>query len=619
MDVVLPEKVPVFRTALRETAPILPSALTVSAAIALQPLFGLPAWSTRAPFVAAGVLVETVALVAAAWIALVLGSAARFRLGRLAMPATAAMAGALLLAVPAHPLHGAEAEQLAGRLAGLTLLVLGAALPALQGRFALRLGLALPAAASAAGLLFSPAVRPDLVLVTVDTLRADRINGPEYVGLAPNVQRFAGEAVRFTHVWSVAPWTIPATSSIFTGVHPTAHGARFCDDVEEAAPLSRSLFLESPPRAPSPLFTAMSPRLETLPQALSRGGYVTGGFSDWFFISPRTGFGRGFDHFRLAPHDEDHLVVKEAGTWLRDMRRSGLRPVFLYAHLFGPHQPYEAGSDSPADDPGYDGPLPATCFETFTTELNGELVVRRIMEWGDPLPPEDLHHIAALYNAEVRRVDRRFGELLAAVDGAAPSGRETLVVFTADHGDFLGRKNLLDHGHYVYDPVLRVPLLVRYPRSWNVTPRIDPAPVSSVDVYPTLLGAAGVTPSHRLTSQDLPSVAGSAPPTRRLVAENNVNLALCLRFGDRFRHAFDVVVDGRWKLILTDGRTPELFDIEADPGETCDRSADEPRRVADLHRWLETFRQREAVYAPGDGPSLEPEEVRKLRSVGYAR
>ena len=152
-----------------------------------------------------------------------------------------------------------------------------------------------------------------------------------------------------------------------------------------------------------------------------------------------------------------------------------------------------------------------------------------------------------------------------------------------------------------------------------MTPHVDPAPVSSVDVYPTLLRAAGVTPSHLLTSLALPEAPVVASRPRRLVAENGVNVAMCLLFGDRFRHAFEVVVDGRWKLIVTDGAKSELFDIEADPAESFDRSADEPRRVADLRGWLENFHRQETVYAPGGRPSLAPEEARRLHSLGYAR
>ena len=290
-----------LRIAFRGTALVLPAALTVACFIAVRPLFTLPAWSTRAPLAVAEVLGTTAALVLIAWIVVALGLGARTRFGRLAPPAAAAAAVALLLAAPAGSVQGAEVDQVAGRLVGGGLLVLAAAFPVLRVRLALRLGLAASAAASAAGLFLSPTVRPDIVLVTVDTLRADRINAREFADLAPNVQRFAGEAVRFTHVWSVAPWTIPAMSSIFTGIHPSAHGARFCNDAAESLPISRWWFIHGAPNEPHPIHTIMTRGVETLPEALSRGGYATGGFSDWFLVSPRTGFARGFDRFSLAP------------------------------------------------------------------------------------------------------------------------------------------------------------------------------------------------------------------------------------------------------------------------------------------------------------------------------
>jgi arylsulfatase A-like enzyme len=498
-------------------------------------------------------------------------------------------------------------------------LILGTLLFPLRSRAAFRAGLAAAAAAAILAVPLEPAVRPDLVLVTVDALRADRINDSGFAELAPNVQRFAEGAVRFTHAWATAPWTIPAMSSIFTGIHPSAHGARFCNDAAGAAPPSRWLFAEGSPLAPNPLFTVMTNGVETLPQALSRGGYLTGGFSDWFFISPGTGFARGFDRFVLTEHDHDGLVVEEALRWFRQARGSRLQPVFLFVHLFGPHQPYEPSPDDLKPGYRYEGPLPATCFDIWDSQLDGEQLAQRIMARGESLPPDVLTHIRALYDGEVRAVDRNVGRLLAAVDGICLSGEETMVVLSADHGEFLGGKNLLDHGHYVYDPVLRVPLIVRFPRSSRVPRHVVPTDVSPVDIYPTLLGAAGVSPDDPLTSEDLRGAVKASSPGRRLAAENNVNLAMCLLFGDRFRHTFDVVIEGRWKLILTDGRSPELYDIEADPGESTDRSADDPRRVADLRTWLDGFRHREIVYPPAGRPSLTPDDVRQLRSLGYVR
>ncbi|HQR68255.1 MAG TPA: sulfatase, partial [Thermoanaerobaculia bacterium] len=505
-------------------------------------------------------------------------------------------------------------------LAGWTLLAAAAALPPLRGRTFLRLGAALAAATLGAGIALAPPVRPDILLVTVDTLRADRINAPGFAHLAPNVQRFAKGAVRFTRAWSTAPWTIPSMSSIFTGIHPTGHGARFCSDLSEAAPISRWWFTDGPVRSPNPVFTSMSGAVETLPQALSRGGYLTAGFTDWFFVSSRTGFARGFDVFDFSAHDHDDLVADASVSWLRRARPSSLRPVFLFVHFFGPHQPYEAPRDAPRRSPRADVSLPTGCFDVWHSELNGTLVAQSVMRGEVPLHPAVLGHIAHLYDEEVRTVDRRFASLLAAFDEEAAPGGGALVALTADHGDFLGEKVLLDHGHYVFDPVLRVPLLVRFPRSWNVTPREFTGAVSSHDVYPTLLRAGGVTPRHPLSSEDLrATLAAPEGSGRRLLSENDVHDAMVLLFGDRFAHRFEAVTDGRWKMILTDGRDVELYDLESDPGESVNRAADEPRRVADLRRWLDETRRNEVRHRSAGRPVLRPEEMRNLRSLGYVR
>lgn len=608
------------RESLRGIGRALPAALSAAALVTAWPFFALPAWSTRARLLVGGVVGSTLVLVAAAGFLVALLSPALRRFGRAAAPLAALAAGGLLLAVPTQGLAGTEMFRLTGRLAGWVVLAAGAVLPRPAGRRLLRIGGVAAAATLAAGLFFAPPVRPDIVLVTVDALRADRINAPEFAGLAPNIQRFAKGAVRFTHAWSTAPWTIPAMSSIFTGIHPSTHGARFVPDVAEASPVSQWWFTDGPVQSPNPLFTVMSGSVETLPQALSRGGYVTAGFTNWFFVSPKTGFSRGFDVFDVMAHDHDDLLVEESVAWLRRARPSSVRPLFLFVHFFGPHQPYEAPRDAPRQAPGPELPLPPDCFDVWHSELDGELVAQRVMRREVPLPPAVLEYIARLYDEEVRTVDRRFEGLLSVLDeGASPEG-EWLIALTADHGDFLGEKSLLDHGHYVYDPVLRVPLLVRFPHTWKVTPREFSGAVSSHDVYPTLLRAAGVTPGHPLSAEDL-RVALAAPeaPRRQLLAENNENDAMTMHFGRRFAHTFEAVTDGRWKLILTDGKQAELFDLENDPGESVDRAADEPRRIAELRRWLEDFRRSETRYPSEGRPVLSPEEMKKLRSLGYVQ
>jgi arylsulfatase A-like enzyme len=149
-----------------------------------------------------------------------------------------------------------------------------------------------------------------------------------------------------------------------------------------------------------------------------------------------------------------------------------------------------------------------------------------------------------------------------------------------------------------------------------VAPRACDAPVSSHDLYPTLLRAAGVAPRHPLTALDL-GAALDEKASRTLVAENNRNDAMVRLFGGRFAREFQTVTDGRWKLILTDQGEVELFDLGTDPAESVNLAADEPRRVAEYKARLERFRSSQTRYPSEGRASLSPEEAARLRSLGY--
>jgi arylsulfatase A-like enzyme len=602
----------------RSVGRLLPWALVASAVPAAWPFFRLPAWSMRARFLVGGVIGVNLILVTAGALIFAVALALRPRVGRLALPLGAVVAVGLSLAVRATSLEMSEPFQIAGRLLGCGTLLLGAFLPGLRRPAVFRSGVAGAAVAVIAAAILSPPVRPDLVLIVVDTLRADRVPERDDTRLAPHIGALGRSGVRFTRCWSTAPWTVASESSIFTGIHPSGHGAQFCRDEEAAASVSRWWHSQQGREHAFPLFSTMATGVETLGEALSRGGYATGGFSSSFRVSAATGFARGFDVYQVEG-DRDVAVASLATGWLRKSRAARLAPLVLFVHFLGPHQPYEAPPVYLRPGYHYEGPLPAHRFVTFEETLDGELLSQRVMRRQEPLAPRDLEHISELYDAEVRFADRNVGSLLAELDGTG-SGPRSLVVLTSDHGEFLGEKSLLDHSHFMYEEALRVPLVARFPAEWRLAGRRCDAPVSSHDIYPTLLDAAGVVPRHPLTSEDLRRrIEAPAPEPRRLVAENAENGAMVSLFGERFAHSFESVIDGRWKLIRTDRNRNELYDLEADPAESRNLADRESRKLAELTRALEDFRRHEIRYPPAGRPSFTPEEIRQLRALGYLR
>lgn len=573
-------------------------ALLATSTVAAFPYFSLPAWAETVPL---RVGINVASDVGAALLGALAFAAVRRLLGRsrwLASSLGILAATSVCVGLPGSP-------GLVARLLGCGVLVGGIAFPRLAARVPTGAVAGLAVAGLVSALAFAPPVRPDLVLVTIDTLRADRVNSPEFARITPNIRKFAEGAVVFRRAWSTAPWTIPGMSSIFTGVHPSSHGAKLCSALGEAAQVSLAGLLRTDPGTPFPLFSQMSPELETLPMALSRAGYISAGFSSWFLVGRETGFAHGFDRFHMASLN-DVIVVRLARDWLRTERTHSVRPAFLFVHLFAPHQPYAP--------PGL-----AIPFETWVETWNGVPVSQRVMRNRESLPPELDARIREAYDGEVRYADRSFGKILDALD-ELPQGRETLIALTADHGDFLGEKSLLDHAQFLFDEATHVPLIARFPASWSIGPGVSYDAVSNHDVYATFLSAAGVTARHALSSRDLREHVESAPRPARLVRiENEPNATLTSLFGDRFAHRFEAVTDGRWKLILTDGGGGELYDLESDSAETRNLAASEPDRVREMTRELAASRQRDVRFRPAGRPSFDAEQLRKLRALGYLR
>ena len=238
-----------------------------------------------------------------------------------------------------------------------------------------------------------------IVLVTIDTLRADRVGAygsPR--GLTPVLDRFAGASVRFDAAAAQVPLTLPSHATILTGLRPPAHGVRTNDGFKLPADVP------------------------TLAGQLLDAGYRTGAFVAAFPLRRAAGLARGFERYddgflETRQERRAHEVVDAAAAWLRE--RSGQR-VFLWVHLFDPHTPYSA----PAE---------------FASR-----------------------HPSAPYDAEVAYTDREIGRLLDAVHRLGLY-EESVIAITADHGEALGDHGERTHGTFLYDETIRVPLLVRLP------------------------------------------------------------------------------------------------------------------------------------------------------------
>ena len=472
--------------------------------------------------------------------------------------------------------------------------------------------------------------RSNVLLVSVDTLRADRLGaygGP--LGLTPALDRLAAQGITFERAASPMPLTGPTHTTLLTGLEPARHGV-----------LRNGIRLRA--------------EVQTVAEMLARAGYRTGGFvSAWPLTDSASGLARRFERYdedlptrygvpRVAERlplvwlaDRTAMSVLDAGSsaerrgrFLGEIsERDGARtveralawiarrddlPYFAFVHLYEPHVPYVPPAAlvramAPGDEPvrwRFDRSLREMWLEERFTDHAEIAAVRR------------------LYDAEVAHADELVGRLLAGVDHF-DRGEETIVVFTADHGEGLGEHGeLFDHSEFLYETTMHVPLVVRLPGGVGAGRRVDEL-VTLADVAPTVLALAAVAPNGSPDGRSLvPLLRGDASGGERLA--HGTGGGAILRRGAialPLRHS---VRDRRYKLIWTlDKSWPyrggptfeELYDLASDPGELRNLVPNESEPEA-VERLRGALRERLARRSADVGP-LDPETVRRLNSLGY--
>jgi len=442
---------------------------------------------------------------------------------------------------------------------------------------------------------------PNIVLVVLDTTRADRISYDDDSGLAtPGLAGFARDAIRFDRAYSTSSWTVASHASLFTGLLPATHQAT-----------QENLLLDSD--------------LETLAEILAARGYQTAAFSNNTWVSGTTDLTQGFETLaelwsnRPGSPDAEpaHPTNEAVRAWL-SARDSG-RPFFLFVNFIEPHWPYAAPQEYLTQVAG-DRP------ELVTTAGSGFSAI----EWyvkGQRGTDAILEARAARYDAEVAYVDaivQRLFDVLEVEDVFDDS----LLVVTSDHGENLGEHGHQGHSFTLYDSTIRVPLLIRPPGGAGPDAPIRTDPVQLTDVFTTLARAAGVTDyDPRVVGQDL--LAGPVPDDRPVVTEYYRPDTFLARFPRNpavrgrlasFRRRIRSIQVGSDKLIWgSDGRH-ELYDVTRDPGELENLALERPEVVESLAAQLEATvaRLSRSTSDPRPGLSrIDPETIENLRALGY--
>jgi arylsulfatase A-like enzyme len=450
------------------------------------------------------------------------------------------------------------------------------------------LGAALLAASCAPEPPSAASLPPDVMLVVIDTLRADEMAwlGPR-ADYAPVLARLASEGVVFPRTWSHCSWTKPSTTSIVTGLVPLRHGV--VDHLQK-----------------------LSPDAVTVAEMFAAAGYRTAAV-----VANRAlyddGFRQGFEEFQEVGEWIDHSSDQVAAGAREKLEGSDrTKPLFLYVHFLDPHDRYIPPEGDKLFQPEAPPPTDEDVINGNLRHFEGDTPVQKEEPpgWSPtpiPLGAPDLDWMHGLYRGELHASDRELGAILA--DRPRYRGNPLLLVVTSDHGESFFEHGMYRHGWTLHEEVLRVPLLFA-----GTLPRVktmDGGRIArSVDIVPTILDLAGLPPPAQTDGTSLAAPPPAAAPIVHGLTHYHVQ-----------RESF--LVEWPWKLIVDErfGKH-ELYDLETDPHETSNQAAGEPARLAtmlqnekDLRAW-ETARRIGAAEMSGE--ELEQLED-AMRGLGYIK
>lgn len=440
-----------------------------------------------------------------------------------------------------------------------------------------------------------------VVLLTIDTLRADSLGPlhhelPPEEMLTPELDALTHDSILFTQARSSSPWTKPATASILTGLSREVHRA---DELRSVLPS----------------------QTQTLAEHLQGAGFTTAGIGRNTFLRHSFNFNQGFDEYNFFPRGNSGILgdrllrstlprlfaTKPSSQELTDfavhwLRRHAEQRFFLWLHYFDPHGPFTPPAEYLPQRPMQ--PRIGNAFDQTQAVRSGELVPDL----------EEREWIRQLYLAETRHVSRQVGRV---VDILKAIGRydACLVVLTSDHGEEFWEHGGFEHGHTLYDELLRVPLAFKLPEGLAAPRRIE-QPVSTASVTPTVLDILGSqTPPHHFSAPSLvPYWQGETTPPEAPIFASGVHY-----FEDREA----VLFDGHKYIYVPLTGQEQLFDLRRDPGETrnlvlerSDLRATARRYLAEHAKASRQMRQRLGIDKEM-AEELDSDTLQDLRSLGY--
>ena len=461
-----------------------------------------------------------------------------------------------------------------------------------------RLWLAFLALLPACGADSTPTRPPDVLLISLDTLRADRLSCYGYERpTTPRIDALSAEGVRCAEAQAPSVITAPSHMSMLTGLDPVAHG------VANSHHASTSV-------------SVLSEAVPTMPELLRSAGYRTAAFTDSGNLQTAMGFARGFEHY----HSLQEALPRKVIALRRYLKQAPAdEPLFVFFHTYATHAPYipAANDRGTYTDPDYDGLYrrrfqALLAAEEATGALRHNKHARRFLEDSENAGPEDLRFLSDLYDETVTSTDRRIGGLWDIWSGLRDP-ENTLLVIVSDHGEAFGEHGLVGHRGEPHRELVSVPLILRGP---GLEPRVVDQPVSLTGLLSTVLDFLELPHDAQQQPSFLELLRGKGDPTPSALHNQRTRTELA-------ESSLSVLDQGLHLLVTHDGDEPalELYDWHSDPLEAQNLAAeraDDARRLQGLlqERWREGLRRRE-LRPPLVGGQPEPSVLAELEALGY--
>ncbi len=425
---------------------------------------------------------------------------------------------------------------------------------------------------------------PNVVIITLDTVRADHLGCYGYpVNTTPRLDALAKEATRYSKMVASSPWTVPTHASFFTGKFAFEHGAH-------------GFKVSTPDNNVNPLPSGQL----TIAEVFWDEGYTTGAFvANDAFLAPRWQLNQGFETYRVERTTCNELN-KKVFAWL-DI--ASQRPFLLFVNYMDAHRPYNARS--------VPGLLPRPVVHDNGKLLDSLYAV--VMPGTNPVPTALQQKVIDQYDTALRNLDTGIGALIDRLEELGVYDKTVLIV-TSDHGEFFGEHLLVEHSKDVYEEVVSVPLIVKYPGQPQGV--VETTVVSATDL-PHLILSSFTGENWDTHLKKFPDAPGNHEIVSEIYYTRTKDLFHPV-WGHRFDRIRTAIYDGPFKYIVSSDGKHELYNLELDGVEAVNLFGNDEATANRLASRLQNFfdtrgRSDERV----DQTPLSEEESRRLKSLGY--